>query len=206
MRSLLALLPVLLLSCAPPRDPMSPNVDPVVAEEYDRTVGIDVDCPTGAVSGTGVRIGGHAVITAMHVVTCGGRVRVLRQGGMTYDAEVVGLARADLARLDVPGMVPVPQVDLAAPATGDRACEVSWYPERGRRCGELWPSSDDAEGGGLRADFVAEHGNSGAGLWDPAGRLLGIVTRLRPCRGTFNGQICGAGATAIAPRSWIAAP
>jgi hypothetical protein len=63
----------------------------------------------------------------------------------------------------------------------------------------------------LQVALVAEHGNSGAGIWTADGRLAGILTRLRLCDGGDDDpnaapRSCGAEGARLWDRSWLASP
>ncbi len=183
-------------------------------DEYLRTVQIDVFCPSGSLKhGSGVRTGGSTVLTAKHVVNCvDGRPKLMTVTtfeGKHYFAALDGESSVDIARLDawfIPSMSSVP---LSHTLFGEELCAAFAWPERGRRCGELWPVTypDQRKVYDLTLDWIGEHGNSGAGVWDTYGNLVGILTVLRECGGTnSNGQVCTAGALALAQRRWLAAP
>src|SRR5262249_10452973 len=100
-------------------------------------------------------------------------------------------------------------VTVAEVHTGDVVCSVFALPEKGRRCGEVWPEGERARkhlSGDMTVNFVAEHGMSGSGVWDMRGDLVGIVVHLRPCLGHPRAQDCTMGGPSLASRSWIAAP
>lgn len=183
---------------------------PVVTEEYERTVRLVVLCPDGNMSGgSGVRIGGEAVLTAFHVVDCDGEVpigvMIVTSKGKKYMATVEAEIRAqDVARLRVKGLPSMNPVAIAQPVLGQQACATFALPKIGRRCGEIWPDIEGGPPGDVHVDFVGEHGNSGSALWDEQGRLIGILVHLRYCQGTGLPQVCTAGATKVWPIRWIA--
>lgn len=210
MNRALAVLALVLLGCCPTTQPApaAPSPSTVVNVEYQRAVRVDVDCGLGLTpNGTGVRVGGHTVLTALHVVQCDVKsVAVVDQDGKSYEAKVQGAAPFDVARLEAKDLPALPQLEIGSVDVGSRACAAVYLPERGRRCGEVWPNIEGQDSGWMHVDFVAEHGNSGAGVWDEEGRLVGILVHLRWCKGTEdNGQVCTAGVTPLAGRSWIAA-
>ena len=202
----IALICLVANACSCPRL-SAPSPRDVLVDEYARTVKIAVKCKEGnEVGGTGVRVGGTAVLTAFHVVSCAiDSITVTDQDTNEYPATLEAASDADIARLDVPSMTPMPSVRIGAVEVGDRACAAVFLPQRGRRCGETWPGDGTNGAGSVHIDFVAEHGNSGSGVWNERGELVGILVHLRYCLGTENPQVCGAGVTPLALRSWLAA-
>jgi hypothetical protein len=66
----------------------------------------------------------------------------------------------------------------------ETVCVSVAIPSRRRRCGTV----DGIDGRQVYASYVADYGNSGAGVYDKYGRMVGVITRMVPCS---NGQICG---------------
>lgn len=166
-------------------------------------------CADGDYSGgTGVRVGGNTILTAAHVVSCVPMIiMVATLDGHASMATVDGRMTADVARLSAPYLDPVAPARIGTHALGDRLCILSALPEFGRRCGDSWPDFKDSVVGAIHIDAVAEHGNSGGGVWNERGELVGILVHLRYCQGTDeNGQICTGAATSLIERLWIAAP
>lgn len=202
-----------LVTCCAHSFPAPDDREDIIDAQYTRLVRVLTSCDgIEIISGSGVRVGGHAVLTAEHVVTCPGEMKVtvrledVANGNESHDATVEGTAPADVARLEAPTLPKLDPVRIAVPRYGTQLCAVFARPEVGRSCGELWPGYDSSVGS-LRVRFVAEHGNSGAGTWNEYGELVGILVHMRGCAGTENnGQICAAGVTALAPRRWMAAP
>lgn len=165
-----------------------------------------VDRDTGHVSasgGSGVMVGESHVLTASHVVRCNGSPVVLMR---TRDDRVYWMTVdrfdpwADVARLTtLPNVVlsdarlrPVVRPSIGPrPVPGEEICAEAANPEWVRSCGvvtaldglprvrrdslchELWES--DVVHTGLTI-----HGNSGSGVYDAGGNLVGIVTELIP--------------------------
>ena len=79
-----------------------------------------------------------------------------------------------------------------------QVCIAPGYPSRAHRCGEL------QKGRGIEGtayhNAETQHGNSGAGAYDEAGNLIGVVTVLTTCN---NGQICGGGISPLWEILWI---
>jgi hypothetical protein len=185
------------------------RASPVVVDTYARIVQVIALCTDGSQRGSGVRIGGTNVLTAKHVIDCGDgelvMLTVKDRAHKTYVAVLEGDSPSDVARLNVLFMPPMKQVQVAAPVLGETLCALFALPELGRRCGEVWPGTKSVTAD-VVIDFVAEKGNSGSGVFDSRGRLVGILVVLRFCQGTVVPQVCTAGATSLATRSWLAAP
>jgi S1-C subfamily serine protease len=218
-----AALALLLASCDCRARVNAPRTYPIADAEYDRTVRVEVSCigtdDKSALGialseswGSGVRVGGTIVLTAAHVVDCmsAGKqsalvIAVVDSGNIRHIATLEAATPADVARLNVSDLAPLPPVAIAQAVRGERACATFAVPEPGRRCGEVWANRARPPGD-IHIDYVSEHGNSGGPLWSPAGELLGIVVYLHWCQGTDgNKQVCTAGATSLWGRSWLAA-
>ena len=223
--ALLLAVALLFASCTP-CTPASPH--PLTDDQYGRTVQVITICTElpalklHRFYGSGVRVGAHVVLTAKHVVTCPnedgddddtGMVMVRDYDGDTFIAYATELSDSDVAHLYVPDIPALPPARIGKAERGDTVCATYGWPEWGRRCGEVWPRTTlENPSGGMHAGFVAEHGNSGAGVWSEKGELVGIVVHLRYCAGIFDDaglpyqQVCSAGITALAPRPWLAVP
>lgn len=188
---------VAVVSCtacfAKPVGVKAPGVRTVV-EEYDSSVEVSVFCLEGEKQGSGVLFGADQALTAAHVVRCATSelplliVLVKRDGTQTIATVAELDAGADLARLDALGLESAQIRVGPVPIAGQDVCIVSAVPRRMRRCGEVQLGVQTAPGDYLH-DAVTEPGNSGSGVYDRAGRLVGIVTHLLLC--PSNGQICG---------------
>lgn len=186
--------------------PRAPLVDAVIPVEYAHTVGVAALCPEGMNGGTGVRLDDTRVLTARHVLECGKDkkppllVAVRDPQGKMHVAIVKTETARDLAVLAVGDLPPVSPVEFSVPQIGEQACATFELPELGRRCGEVWPHNPTAMDD-IVISYPAEEGNSGGPLWDARGRLIGIVTDLRPCMGMDDPQVCTAGAMTLASLS-----
>jgi S1-C subfamily serine protease len=129
--------------------------------------------------GSGVVFDERHVLTAAHVVACptlpgvvlttyDGRhlIAVVTREDVTADVAVLELATADRLHLDIapPTRAPV--------LLGSTVCAEAADPQHETHCGAVEYVSDTT----VRATFLALHGNSGAGVYDLAGRLVGLVT------------------------------
>jgi hypothetical protein len=70
------------------------------------------------------------------------------------------------------------------PPLGAEVCEAPAKPARKHRCGEVEPP----RGGFESSTMIVEPGNSGSGVYDAYGHLVGIAVHMTFCG---NGQICG---------------
>ena len=156
--------------------------------EYINTVRLMVACTHGAHVGTGVIMSYKYVLTAKHVATCGeGQEPPLvimafdlnrKQFPMkinlhspTQDVtrlEIKGDAKfKTYARFNFEGNQPI----------GEPVCTVGGddVTFMVRKCGELTPSSESY----LYSTIPIVPGNSGSGLWDATGAVIGINVRGR---------------------------
>jgi S1-C subfamily serine protease len=170
-----------------------------IPETHEASVRINVTCfdASGALlqgHGSGVVVGEHRILTARHVASEAGAAAgciytVTTSEGLT----VLAMPRRDWPDRDVAELItldplPYTPIKLAdAPGAGEVACIVSAYPRFYRRCGAINYYRDDAPGD-VAIDALVEPGNSGSGVYDNRGRLVGITTHLYRCQ---NGQWCG---------------
>lgn len=174
----------LLTSC------ISKTYHDTIVEQYNRTASIMVVCSTGPVMGSGVVTGKDTILTAYHVVDCDGAVLVIVGGKTEHVGTITKFSRErDIATLNVPGVNSVAVVG-PEPIAGDRLCVSPGWPTRNRVCGEVFYEQGKTQSTKIRFGAIVQPGNSGAGVYDSHGRLVGILTVLTRC---VNGQICGAG-------------
>jgi S1-C subfamily serine protease len=195
--------------------PEPPGLPP--AAQLAGAVTVQAFCADGGGTGSGVIVGPRHVLTAWHVarMACPTtyEAEIHTPAGETRRARLVGADRdADLAllELDRPVAFSVPTVG-PPPAIDDRVCMQANYPYAIRRCGLVGRYHTDAElraaskkdpryppdAGDMSHDVTTEPGNSGAGVYDRQGRLVGIVTYYRRCS---SGQLCGGRATSLFTR------
>lgn len=143
--------------------------------------------------GSGVLIDGRHVLTAQHVVNCevwpkveiSEAIVVQTVDGEAYVAQVeVDDGSRDLARLkldmDIPDVAPVRFGFLEK---DDVACAYTMVPERAVRCGVVGSAGGKPRSHGdikMRSGNFW-FGNSGSGVYDDDGRLVGILVRLQWC-------------------------
>lgn len=159
---------------------------------FESAVLIEVHCATergGSLGyGSGVIVNSTTVITAKHVATHDGVCvyTALMSNLKRYVLYVDKLAKdADIATLRTFGTF-APSYPITYgddPPLGTRVCMQAAFPRWAYACGERAPS----QAGVLAFPILVEPGNSGSGLYDDRGRLVGIVTELVMCS---NGQIC----------------
>lgn len=175
----------------------------------------EVDVTDGSVTasfvphkGSGVVVSSTEVLTAAHVAAC----HDPRRGADAFVAGVVkfadGTSRAaellsydnerDIARLNVTGPpLRVAPIGYARPTKWAHACVVSAVPERARRCGQVneiadrWREQAIIDGHMLTEVYA---GNSGSGVYDARGRLIGLATNGRSCVRDPS-KSCGGGFT-----------
>lgn len=184
-----------------------------IALADDMAVTVDVTCPPAVFGlppsggyGTAVLIDATHALTAWHVVDAcpTEQVELVWPDGKTKvlaTVEAIALP-GDIVRLKAVGLWPVevPQPTVGVrPDAGDRVCAHTAYPRRRRVCGSVQRQEGDL-GAEIIFDAIVEPGNSGSGLYDASGRLIGIVTRMETCS---NDQICGARAATLDGRGWL---
>lgn len=155
--------------------------------------------------GTGVIVDAHHLLTAKHVVTCDeGEEMMLTVNtgiGANRDAFVeLEFPNNDIARLYVANTMEslMSSIEMgAAPKLGDRVCEASMVPRPTWRCGITQQPDDE---GLFTFEMRTEHGNSGSGLYNGRGQLIGIVVQWFPCE---RMEMCGGKASPIQAWPWL---
>lgn len=191
----------LLGGCAPPNVLEIPDIG--VEDQRGRAVQIGVRCGLTNpkdYTGTGVIMDNQHVMTAYHVIDCDGPyivgVKVKGSWKRAWTSRIAPEVDLAVLRLDEP-LEDAPAVNFTRPpGVGGRVCIATASPYPTRRCGQV-ESLDD---GRVRHSIVVEPGNSGSGMYDRRGRLVGIVTHLRTCAGL---QICGGVSTELWVNKWI---
>lgn len=166
---------LLMLQVAP-----SPPVDPGQARAQASVVLVQGRLGASRIQqGSGVVIAPFLVATNAHVVERAQGLSV-RQGPSLWAVSEVRLDRSrDLCLLTVPGLTLPPAEPAPEPAGPGQAVLAVGYPggqgpvvSRGRLRG-IW---HHGEGRLLQSDATTLPGSSGGGLFDEAGRLLGLTT------------------------------
>lgn len=213
MRQLLAVVVALATlaacgSCAATGFPARATPAEVVRGEDARTVLLDGLTPEGArYMCSGVLVSDHQVVTANHCAPDGALILGTRpDGSVAFFVPEVVLPGLDLVRLaTIPGVFgPAPVRPLLGPSASldERLCISAAVPRRDHKCGFV--QFTEGSDGMFYFDAVVEHGNSGGGVYDDAGRLVGIVDILY---NASNGQVMGTGARAIgAALAWLVRP
>ena len=163
---------------------------------------INPDGSTGMKSwgGSGVLVAPTVVLTAYHVVECSGLafLTVHTADGQKINARVRDFAKyEDVARIDLDEEAADYQpISIGpVPSTGDSLCVASAMPDKDFRCGKFIRIRKDAR---MYTSILVRPGNSGSGMYDADGKLVGIVTHLMKCP---NGQYCGG--LASYARQWM---
>ncbi len=159
-----------------------PRVAGPEARQRDLAVEITRGCATSSGVqvgfGSGVLISESTVLTASHVVLCPGvAALVVLSPGVMRVAQVAQLdLEGDMAILTLDSPVKgVPTAKIGPrPKVGDRVCLATARPERARPCGNV--TAYDTLPGDVRHTARTVPGNSGSGVYDRAGLLVGIVT------------------------------
>ena len=146
--------------------------------------------------GSGVIVDSHTILTAAHVAY--NEDICMYTALMSNDTTYVLMRSIVLIEPDVATMTSLtpfaPTYDVAfapMPGLGETVGVQTAYPRWAYACGERQYSALD---GTFLLSLIVEPGNSGSGVYDGNGRLVGIVTHLIRCS---NGQICAGRATAL---------
>lgn len=177
-----------------------------VADRYIEAVEIGAMCvrADGMIvgwNGSGVIVSRTRVLTAAHVADSRGMFCAF--SAKTIDGKErmiqtdVSLPDLDLAAMTIfDDEVPFdfsPLAYGAKPLLGDNVCAAVANPWRGHKCGEVQP--DASTPGDIKFLIVVEPGNSGSGVYNDAGELVGIVTHRFFCGG--SNQTCGGKAASL---------
>ena len=172
-------------------------------EQWGAGVQVTVTCDGAPQWGSGVLVSASRVITALHVVTCPGglepKIEVDAGDGPVNAKLEIAMPQSDLARLYVSANLEkwfTPVSIGPDPGTGDRACWVAETPRTTYRCGTV----EDVTVDQIWLDGFVEHGNSGAGLYNGRGQLVGIVTATLVCQ---TGVFCAGWARSLSGLEWL---
>lgn len=200
-------------SCSHVPPPNQPLLEVLIgarnaAQQAAASVKIITDCG----SGSGVLVDDSHVLTAAHVVNCAGwplmvppeLLVVETLDGTRYtltSAEVDGYR--DLARLTladkVKGINPVP---IRHATVHDKVCWAASVPKREVKCGKVGDLDQRRDYGDVElVTGSVWFGNSGSGVYDSGGALIGLAVRLHWCNmldamiwdmaGIEPNQMCG---------------
>lgn len=195
-------------SCAPSQmrtqagTPRAPQQQ--LSSAYDVTVICVLADGSGTVSGgSAVMIDTHHLLTALHVVTCdNGGVPIVtvntEKGARLATFVQREWKDKDIAQLYTRFELPGADAKLGAlPAIGTGVCAHHGSPTFGAACGEvssLRPTTPEAD---IIVTAAIRPGNSGGGLYDSDGVLVGIVTVWIQCE-PGKRDSCGGGASSVA--------
>lgn len=153
--------------------------------EFEASVRIFVECPNGTQAGSGVAVSRRHVITAKHVVEClvglPTSIVARTRHSATLEMAVDEVSETqDVARLVVVGagepFYVYAEISYSRPRVGDKVCSVGGdgpYTHSVRKCADIATVTDHY----LVAPLGPVPGNSGSGVFDSRGRVVGILTR-----------------------------
>jgi S1-C subfamily serine protease len=200
--TLIAVIAACAMCCAYPKNVRS------LAEEHGASVAIVVQCtesgPKPITIGSGVIVGEHEILTANHVMnpmmemTAGPVTVKVPFSNCSFTARTedgkehpvhLSSVHSDIASISTTDVLPYTPVAWSTPNPGARACIVARHPWAVRRCGEIqyYRESDNLW---AVTGVIVQPGNSGSGVYDERGRLIGITDVLFTCA---NGQWCEGG-------------
>lgn len=155
-----------------------------IEAQQQRAVRIMVLCRDSSknASGSGVIFNKHMLITANHVVDRG--CHSMRVFAVAHNARVFHMTISDtlpshdLAMLVTGEAMPVPPVDLngGVVRAGETVCVVPGFPKRVRTCGKTLVVFKRPGEKNLYFEAHTESGNSGGGIYNTRGDIVGIAT------------------------------
>lgn len=176
---------------------MRPGTTRTVLNQDAATVSIDKWCVVATETGgkielsgggSGVAIDDTHVLTAYHVTTCTNKLAtanfyITTSDGRTLYATVTKTAPDnDIALLTLKdGSLGVEPVQISGPIKGDDVCVSPAKPNRNHKCGVVKSIKSYKWGGNIRTSINIRHGNSGSGVYNSKGRLVGIAVSLEWC-------------------------
>lgn len=188
------------------------------AQQVNADVDIGVTCGDGTQhTGTGVVVSPTQVVTALHVASCPDHGTPLIMVSLDDNAWRMMVVEVQLPGIDVARLSmwspyfarnTSPVVIGPRPVTGDRLCEAAAEPRWTYRCFIAQPPMvyDDGLGSDIPAtgrkilvDGTIEHGNSGSGVYDARGRLVGILVTAGPC----EEYMCEGGVAPLQGEPWL---
>lgn len=192
--TIIALVALVCCTCRTP-DPDTPRVDKM-AEGIDRLVHVQA-CDA---SGSGVNLGNGRILTALHVAAYCPVYLVTSHasGHVAFGSLELGHVD-DLAIIRVAPVEAAPPVRVASVQPGTVVCAMVASPEPGVRCGHVVKAMPGK--GGIEHTVPTQKGNSGGGLYDTQGNLVGVIVTCNLTDGKCDGS--GGGATAVGGMRWI---
>lgn len=153
------------------------------AQQRARAVQVISVCGEERHVGSGVVVGPRTVLTAAHVAACvKGDITLTTAPGREYHAaaELVD-TQADIARLALVGIERFAELPLEVGRVGlaQRVCIAPAEPARVTSCGTVMISPYVWRPQSTNHNAMTLPGNSGSGVYDGLGRLVGIVTHAR---------------------------
>lgn len=183
----LAVAVLLSLSCA--TAPPAPTIRSRAGLAYPVSTTCLVDGDVSFGRGSAVAVSPDQVLTAYHVVdNCPDPVILV--GEELAEVELVA-PKADVARLRLlTGRFHGPFARAGKlPEAGDEVCLVPSVPHAITECGMVVEAGD----GRIEYSALTVPGNSGSGLYDRAGSLVGVVVQYRLCGGLACGGVASTG-------------
>lgn len=151
-----------------------------IIEQRVRAVRVDFVCWNRQYSATGVILGSNHVMTSLHALPVGcptSAIWITSYAGKHYRGYVSAVSRENDGLLlgVVSKQLKFPRVTHGGrPKAGDTVCFTAAHPKVRRACGVVGTVLSD---GPLSVKFGAEavRGNSGSGVYNEAGELVGLV-------------------------------
>lgn len=165
---------------------------------------IGMDGETYVWNGSGVIVSKDRLLTAGHIAETEGMICAFTAEdikGQTFLIRPIAVLSSNDIDLASMGLISYTEEFNAertrfgsVPLLGDKVCVATAYPRREYKCGDvMMPKADPP--GDIRIDLVVEPGNSGSGLYNANGELVGIMVHTYPNRG--NKQYISGGASSL---------
>lgn len=159
----------------------------LTGQQYDLTVALEAVCTgrdwieTGKLA-SGVLVDGRHALTAAHILACPFPpvIRMTMANGKSYRMAIEWESPAkDLARLVIASadVLPIVPPIVGEPVVNDTICVAVAMPSRQLNCGVIEAVGDSTKGD-IRSSALAERGNSGAGMYNARGELVGISSSM----------------------------
>lgn len=177
-------------------------------QRFEQAVRIEETCTNGVSLyrsyGSGVIVAPYVLLTAAHVATAQPGFACLWFASMIHGKRYMIVPDTAIREWDLASMRSVlepfdPTYAVAygpAPEFASHICAAPAFPQWLHRCGDVQTYSDPP--GDMQNTIVTEPGNSGSGVYNDDGQLVGIVTHLWTCTG--GTQICGGRAAILEGR------